>query len=131
MTVRLANEIRETTTPVRCSGCFNQQPHLRHVDFDAACDRGYGNDEGVKINMDDLILCENCVREGAEKLGIKDSRQLAAKVETLEKRLDVSEKRRVQAEKWAGTMEDAISHRPEKPQIDHRKRPRKQLEEVA
>lgn len=131
MTVRLANEIRETSTPLRCSACFNQQPALRHVDFDASCDRGYGDDAGIQINMDDLILCENCVKNGAMVLGIEDSTELKAQVETLERKYDVEKKRREQAERWADTMESAISQRPEPLHIDHRKKPRKQIEEVA
>lgn len=128
---RLANEIRESSLPVYCAACHGQNPKLRHVDFDAACDRGYGNDEGVKIAMDDLILCENCVKEGARTLGIEDSRELKARVNDLERKHDVERKRREQAERYANTIEDAISNRPTPVHIDHRKRPRKQIEEMV
>lgn len=131
MSTRLTTDIRETTMPVRCSACFNQQPQLRHVDFDAACDRGYGNDAGVQIAMDDLILCENCVKEGARTLGIEDSTELKAKLEDTERKLGVERKLRAQAQRYAGTIEDALGHRPEPIKIDHRKKPRKLAEEMV
>jgi hypothetical protein len=127
---RLASDISEATRPIYCSSCFNSEP-IRHIDFDAACDRGYGNGEAVQVAMDDLILCENCVREGARLIGMTDDTDLKAHLENLKRKVEVERKGRVQAEKWAGTMEDALGARPEAVKIDHRKRPRKQLEEVA
>ena len=126
---RLSSDISEATRPIYCSSCFNSEP-VRHVDFDAACDRGYANEEAVAVNMDDLILCENCVREGAMLIGMTDDADQKAHVVNLERKLDVAEKRRVQAEKYAGTMEDALGQRPEPVKIDHRKRPRKDFEEA-
>lgn len=131
---RLAdNVIRLSGLPQRCSACFNQQPGIRHVDFDAACDRGYGNDEAIKVDYDDLILCENCVKEGLQVLGIEDSKALKAENENLKRKLNVERKRREQAQRYADTMEDAISHRPEPVNIDHRKKPRqvRDMEGVA
>lgn len=126
MTV-LASDISETTRVVFCSSCFNQQPELRHVDFKAACDRGYGNDEAIKIAMDDLILCENCVKEACMVLGIEDSHTLKAKVLNLQRRLDRTEKAQRQAQRYADTMEEALQHRPDGVHIDHRKKPRKEI----
>lgn len=127
MTVRLVNEISETSRITFCSACGNQQS-VRHVDFDAACDRGYGKAEAVEVSLDDLILCEGCVRRGAEVLGIEDSTLLKAENEDLKRKLDVQGKRRKQAERYASTMEEALQHRPEPVHIDHRKKPRKELE---
>jgi hypothetical protein len=126
---RLANEVREAAMPMYCAACFNQQPSLRHSDFDASIDRGYGNDEATRVAMDDLILCENCVREGARLLDMidRDDQTIA----TLEHKLDVAEKAKRQAQNYADTMEEALTKRPEKVHIDHRKKPRKQIEEYA
>jgi hypothetical protein len=123
---RLASDIREADKPIYCSSCFNSQP-VRHVDFDAACDRGYGNDEAVKITMDDLILCENCVKEAGEILGMHDKATDIDKLADLERKLDVERKLRRQAQNYAGTMEEALTRRPEQVHIDHRKRPRKEI----
>ena len=130
MTTRIANEIRAAETPIYCAGCMNQQPELQHVDFDAACDRGYG--EGpLPVTMDDLILCENCVREGARLIGMEDTSLTAAHVRNLEAKADTLEKRLKQAERYADAMEMALDERPEKVHLDHRKKPRKQIEMEA
>ena len=125
---RLTSDIREVSSIVFCSSCFNQAPELRHVDFDAACDRGYGKTESVQVAMDDLILCENCVKEGAELIGMTDDAAQREHVADLERRLLVEEKLREKAERFSETMEDALSQKDVR--IDHRKRPRatKELE---
>ncbi len=123
---RLANEIREAGKPIHCSACFNAQD-VRHIDFDAACDRGYGNDETVQVNMDDLILCENCVKAGARLLGMTDDAELHAHCAELARRLDEKDKALRQAQRYAKTMEEALAVRPEPVRIDHRKLPRKEL----
>ena len=127
---RLANDIREADRPIHCSACFNSQD-LRHIDFDAACDRGYANEEAVQVVMDDLIICENCVRAGARLLGMEDEAVNADRIADLERKLDVKEKLYKQASTYADNLEDAFEKRPTPIQIDHRKKPRKLLEEVA
>lgn len=127
---RLANTIREADRPIHCSACFNSQD-IRHVDFDAACDRGYANDEAVQVVMDDLIICENCVREGARLLGMTDETELHNRLTDLEQKLDVERKARRQAQNYADTLEDAVGKRPDPVRIDHRRRPRKQIETAA
>jgi hypothetical protein len=126
---RLASGICEADRPIYCSACFNSQP-VRHVDFDAACDRGYGNEEATKISFDDLIICENCFIEGLQILGIEDSRDLKARVIKLSQRLQIEERLRKQAQNYADTMEEALQRRPEQVEIDHRKKPR-QIREPA
>lgn len=125
MTVALAeNHIKPSNLPQYCSACFGQDSTLRHIDFGAACDRGfYGNDPATHITMDDLVLCENCLRSGANLLGMVDEDQ--QKISMLEARLDLRERELKQARSYSETMEDALSKRPEKIQIDHRKKPRR------
>lgn len=131
MTVRLANEIRETSKPIYCSGCFNSQD-VRHIDFDAACDRGYANDEAVRVDMDDLVLCENCVREGASLLGMTDEEGLKAENEDLRRKNDVLRKRVEQSQRYADTLEDGLVRQREKPiHLDHRKKPRQLRDEAV
>ncbi len=124
---RLASDIREADRPIYCSACFNSQA-IRHVDFDAACDRGYANEEAVKVVMDDLIICENCVREGAEILGMQDNTLLTAEVQELRAKLATKDKLLAQQERYSSTMESLLQQRGQ--DVDHRKKPRK-LEEVA
>ncbi len=129
MTVKMAeNVIQLTNTPVRCSACFNQEPSLRHIDMDAACDRGYGDEAAVKVAYDDLVLCENCVKEAATLINLvpKDD----GTIERLERELDQIERQRKQAVKYAQTMEEALAARPEPITIDQRKRPRQLHDET-
>jgi len=125
---RLASDIREAQKPIYCSACFNQQA-IRHIDFDAACDRGYGKDEAVNVAMDDLILCENCVREGAELLGMTPEGAKDDRIADLTARVDHAERERSKAERYAATLEDAVHQKGIT--IDHRKRPRQTREEAA
>lgn len=129
MTVRLANEIREASRPIHCAACFNSQ-EIRHIDFDAATDRGYSDGVAVAVSMDELVLCENCVRNGAELLGMTDSEQLLERVADLERKSDVLRKRLTQAQRYSDTMEEALGHRPDPIKLDHRKKPRQLREDV-
>lgn len=129
-TVRLANEIREVGMPVYCSACFNQA-NIRHVDFDAACDRGYANEEAVTVSMDELVLCENCVKNGAAVLGIEDSAQLKRELDDAEVALRRERKEKEQAQRYASTLEEALVDQRAKPiKLDHRQKPRQLREET-
>lgn len=112
MTVRLANEIRPAELPMYCSACHNQDPSSQHVDFDAACDRGYGDSPAIPVAMDDLILCANCLETGARLLGMVQSQETAEKMMTLEHRLGEERKRAEQAANYADRMEEALANRP-------------------
>lgn len=111
---RLADPvIQPVNMPQYCSSCFNQDSNLRHIDFEAACDRGwYGQDPGTHVAMDDLILCENCIGEGARQLGWMPTHEVVDKMTSLEHRLAEETKRADKAESYAERMEDAIKHRP-------------------
>ncbi len=114
MTVKLAN------MPVYCAGCMNQQPELRHVDFDSALDRGYGKQEAVQITLDDAIFCENCVKEGAELLGMINAEAWQKEKRILENRAKTAESRVRQAERANETLEDLALQRGVK--IDNRRK---------
>ena len=118
MTIKLAD------MPVYCAGCHNQQPNLRHVDFDSALDRGYGKREAVQISYDDAIFCENCVKEGGELIGMRPEGEKDREISDLKRKLDIRTKERDQARRYSDTIESAISNRPEPIRIDHRKKPR-------
>jgi hypothetical protein len=111
--------------PVFCAACFNADHEIRHVDFDAAADRGYGLRPGQEpISMDEIVLCERCVTLGAKLLGLEDVRPHQRTAERLEERIGELQGERDRAVEYADKMEDAIGSRPER--IDGRKmrRPR-------
>jgi hypothetical protein len=86
------------TPPVRCSSCFGQYVERRHVDFEAAWEgptfkegivgEGGEIENGILVSVDDLIICEDCLKAAAALLGLKDPDELAEYAETLEKRVD-------------------------------------------
>lgn len=61
--------------PARCAACYSSaDAALRFVDLDAHIDRGAVVEDGshaVIDSVDELHLCENCVREAAEALDYK------------------------------------------------------------
>lgn len=111
MSVALANEVRPAETPIYCSACFGQYPDKRHVDLDAACDRGFG--EGpLPVSMDDLILCEDCLREAAEVIGMRPDDEVRAERDKYKRLFEEEQRLRVKAEGYANRMEEALIHRP-------------------
>lgn len=124
MSIKLTNEINPTQANF-CSACFNQDNKKRHVDFDAACDRGYGNDEVTKITMDELVLCEDCIRAGGELVGLVIGDVLETEVEALKRKLEDETKLRKQAQNYADRLEDAFDSRSQPVKLDHRSKPRK------
>lgn len=62
-------------TPPYCSGCFGQY-HNSHVDFESDWDGPVLNKEGLRVQIDELILCENCVRAAYSLLPKKEDQQI-------------------------------------------------------
>lgn len=58
------------TAPTHCSACFAQKLGKRHVDFDVMYDGPVIPDGGVYHSIDDLIICEDCLREAGMHVGI-------------------------------------------------------------
>lgn len=86
------------TPPVRCSGCWGQYPERRHVDFESHWEgptfrEGVMGEDGevsntINVSIDDLILCEDCLRVAAKLIGLVDPDEVAEYAEQLEKRAD-------------------------------------------
>ena len=96
--------------PSHCAACFRgAEESVTFVDLDAAIDRGsLQNEEGWTLEgIDDLHLCEACVRSAAEVLGLKPqlhSRQLR-EIRKLELQLE-------SAREYARGLEVTIAKRP-------------------
>jgi hypothetical protein len=58
--------------PFACSSCAHRWQDRQHVDFEAAWDGPVleGFERKDNIPLDDLIVCEECVREAAQLLGL-------------------------------------------------------------
>jgi hypothetical protein len=84
--------------PVRCSACFGQYTERRHVDFEAAWEgptfkEGIAGEDGeilnaIPVSIDDLILCEDCLRAAAALIGLKDPDEVSEYAEQLETQRD-------------------------------------------
>lgn len=48
--------------PVCCSVCFQQKPDDIHIDMDAAYEGPILDSEGTRFSIDDIIICERCIR---------------------------------------------------------------------
>ena len=98
--------------PVHCSSCFQQDPSRRHVDFEASYDGPVFAEGAAKVAIDDLIICEECLRNGARLLGLVDpdgtaqerdrllatNQRLADQITTLERSLRDERRARQAAE---------------------------------
>lgn len=118
--------IRLTDTRPPCSACFNQHfDGTRYVDFDAANDRGFSNG----IALDDLILCEQCVKRAAIEVGYGDMAEAEVRLKDLDLAFEREKYRADQLEKYAGELELAFDQRPEK--IAHPRRRGRQPKEAT
>lgn len=106
--------------PSHCSACFRgADATITFVDFDAAADRGLlTNEQGwVLDSLDDLHLCEPCVRAGAELLALKPEVQTAQAREI--RRLETAVEH---WQKYAMDLEATVAERPDEQQA---RRPRR------
>lgn len=79
------------TPPVACSSCGGQYTDRQHVDFGAGWDGPMvapGHVAGGKmVAVDDLIVCNECVRTAAALVGMGDTQELEQRVVGLNERL--------------------------------------------
>lgn len=69
-----------SSPPAYCAGCYQQKPEKRHIDFDAAFDGpSFEVPEvgpGIRMQIDDLVLCEDCVTNAGKLLGLVNADDL-------------------------------------------------------
>jgi hypothetical protein len=75
--------------PPRCSSCWQQKPQKRHIDFGASWDGPtfppFDNVAGgVVSTIDDLIICEDCIRDAAKLIGLGEHARLQQQLAELE-----------------------------------------------
>jgi hypothetical protein len=109
--------IREADRPpVRCAACFGSYPERRHVDFGAAWD-GPVFDEpdgvvgGARQVVDDLVICEDCLRSGAEVLGLEDPADTGRHVDEVEAANEELREKLLGATRYIDTLEKAADAR--------------------
>jgi hypothetical protein len=70
--------------PPFCSSCFNRPDESQWVDFEAAYDGPVIPGTPANVPLDDLILCENCVKEAARLVGMVHDDEAKARITELE-----------------------------------------------
>lgn len=77
--------------PIACSSCGGQYTDRAHVDFGAGWDGPMvapGDVAGGKmIAVDDLVICDECLRYAAGLVGMGDTAELEHRVDGLNERL--------------------------------------------
>ncbi len=120
-----ADRIHLTVTPpTHCSSCFQQKIEQPHVDFEAYYDGPSvpaleGVAGAVAHQIDDLILCTDCITAGAALVGLGDigdavlhNKDLAATVEHLHGQLEAAHAHIAALEAAAGTRAAVAGARP-------------------
>lgn len=83
---------RASKPPAYCAGCFQQKPEKRHVDFEAAFDGpSFDTPEvghGIRMSLDDLVLCEDCITNAANMIGLVDAEELKSENQELGEALE-------------------------------------------
>jgi hypothetical protein len=106
--------------PPRCSACFQQKPQERHVDFGASYDGpvvpSAENVAGLVGHViDDLILCETCITEAAQLVGLGNAAALTAERDQLEAGNRELRAKLAGFEDYAAKLETALQAKPNLP----------------
>jgi hypothetical protein len=110
----VANKIRLAEhAPPACASCFSQQPDMPHVDFGAYFD-GPVLDGAKHIQVDDLVICEQCLTEAASILGLTSNAKLEERIQRAAQRLGESEARNEAQAKHIADLTAALASKPEK-----------------
>jgi hypothetical protein len=104
--------------PPHCSGCFQQKPQTRHVDFGAAYDGPVvpaleGTTGVVGHVIEDLILCEDCLSTAAGLIGLARAEKLQAAIDQAEAANRELAMKLAGMGDYASKLEAALSVRPE------------------
>lgn len=100
-----------------CSSCFTVQSQLQYIDFEALWEGplvAQQTVEGVAIeplNIDDLILCEDCLRSAARLIGMSDSEDASVRAD-LEAEVTELRLARVESERRLTAIQKALEGRP-------------------
>lgn len=110
-----AKKIQENPTISFCSACFNQEPSKRHVDFGASYDgpvMSTGSEENpIRVSIDELVLCEDCLSSGAEILGLVNADEQVTANEELAQRVEELSERLAGAVAYISKLEETASTR--------------------
>lgn len=99
--------MRLVPAPPRCSGCFLQKTEERHVDFESAYDGPYVPG-APPVSIDDLVLCETCLTNGAREIGLGDVTAVEQELGQAQDALRGSEEARLATEQKLAAVQAAL-----------------------
>jgi hypothetical protein len=102
--------------PSACAACFGQYPDRRHIDFGAFYDgpilpSGADQVGVVGLAVDDLVICEECLKAAAAQLGLGDAEQVEAEKDELAGRVEELSERLAGAMALISAQEKAAEER--------------------
>lgn len=95
------------TMPPYCASCYRQEGETRYVDFDAAYDGPVIPGSPVNIPVDDLVICENCLKEA---FALLDLHGMRAEAELLSERIKVLEDDNEKKDRMIANQFSTIGH---------------------
>jgi hypothetical protein len=113
--------------PAYCAACFQAKPGSPHVDFGSAYDGPVlVDDAGVRQSIDDLVVCESCVRDATRVLELH-----VAPIDDVERDRAAAERDARAWREYAVALEAAHARRPEPPRRGPGRPPRQPSRPVA
>ena len=104
----MANPRLASKPPRACAACNGQYIDRLHVDYMAGYEGGLIDPNRPRAgHVDWLVICENCLRRGAELLP-----EYRSKLVTAEQRVKDLEAELKATQAFADRVEDALAHRP-------------------
>lgn len=103
------------TAPPHCAGCYDQKPQARHVDLEASYDGPViagADPDHPPVVIDELVLCEGCLREAAKLIGLKDWAELQEQVDALQARNEQMESALIERVSYIDKLEAAVAAKP-------------------
>lgn len=91
-------------SPAYCSSCFQAKPGMRHVDFEAYYDGPIIESKNFKQPIDDLIICEDCLKVAGELVDLSEHAKLLRERNELKQEVQALRKYRIDAEEKFATL---------------------------
>lgn len=109
------SELKVINAPIHCANCYQQEPGI-HIQFPAAFDGPVLNQNekllgsGVEVQaIDELVLCEKCLKAAAKLIGLQNVPDLLAEREAQKLEMEHVEEELRQARQATKVLADAIS----------------------
>lgn len=99
-------------TPPNCSVCWQTRDDIRHVDFEVAHEGPVLFEGTTPVQIDQLVICESCLKAGGELVGLVDWAERADLLADLQAQLQTAEAELVKARRYATDLERAVQSKP-------------------